>query len=174
MPIKAPTSKKKPAPRKKRTLKSVARKKVASKRKKTPAKDQDLLESVWVSPEITEHKSVTDEVLQKLRLYFSLWFSDEKACFYANISTSTLYNYQKKFPCFLEEKKMLKETLTDQAQINIAREIKWWSTWDSWKWLEKKLPTEFWNKLWLQHSGGIWVYSFTSNLKQKPKQKNNG
>lgn len=107
---------------------SVAPKRKTTTSKKIPPKSknmsQTLAEEVCASPEIKKHKSVTMEVLQKLRLYFSLGFSDEKACYYAKISTSTLYNYQKKFPDFLEEKTMLKESLTDQAKINIAKEIK--------------------------------------------------
>lgn len=141
------------------------RKKRKTLKKNTKKKDQKIekdLEDIWVSPVIKKHIKVTTEVLQKLRLYFSLWFSDEKACYYANISTSTLYNYQKKYPCFLEEKNMMKETLTDEAKIVVAKSIKSWDLQSCWKYLEKKLPQEFGNKQKIEL--GLNEYIFTSNL----------
>jgi len=61
-------------------------------------------------------------------------FSDEEACLYAGISTSTLYNYQKKYPEFLEIKQQLrlhpnmnaKKELVDQIKGNIDQ-AKWWA-----------------------------------------------
>lgn len=51
---------------------------------------------------------MTDEVVQKLEYAFALGCSDEEACFYADIAKQTLYNYQDKFPEFLDRKESLK------------------------------------------------------------------
>lgn len=52
---------------------------------------------------------MTEETLQLLREAFLLDCTDEEACFKANISPSTLYNYQVEHPEYLEEKKALKQ-----------------------------------------------------------------
>jgi len=49
-----------------------------------------------------------DEILQKLESVFSYGAPDDEACVYADISPSTLYNYQKQHPEFLERKRLLK------------------------------------------------------------------
>lgn len=59
---------------------------------------------------------ITQEVLRKLEEAFSLGCTDLEACLYANISKSTLYDYQKANPDFLERKEKLKE-----APILLAR-----------------------------------------------------
>lgn len=51
---------------------------------------------------------VTPDVLQKLEAAFSYDCTDEEACFQADISPSTLYNYQLANPDFLERKQILK------------------------------------------------------------------
>ncbi len=56
-----------------------------------------------------KHLSVTPEVLMKLEQAFAIGATDLEACFYANISKSTLYNYQKTNPEFLERKNELKQ-----------------------------------------------------------------
>jgi hypothetical protein len=53
---------------------------------------------------------MTDIALQKLEEVFALGGSDKEACFYADISPSTLYNYQQENPDFLERKGLLKES----------------------------------------------------------------
>lgn len=60
---------------------------------------------------------VTPDILAKLEYAFALGCTDLEACFYANISKSTLYNYQEKHPEFVERKEELKE-----RPIFIARE----------------------------------------------------
>lgn len=52
---------------------------------------------------------MTDETLQVLREAFLLDCTDEEACFKANISPSTLYNYQVSNPEYLELKKSYKQ-----------------------------------------------------------------
>ncbi len=61
-------------------------------------------------------------------------FSDEEACLYAEISPRTLYNYQKKYPVFLQIKQQLrlhpnmnaKKVLVDRIKDNIDQ-AKWWA-----------------------------------------------
>lgn len=49
-------------------------------------------------------KVITEKMLQKLEAAFLMDCTDEEACFSAGISPSTLYNYQKQYPEFLEQK----------------------------------------------------------------------
>jgi len=59
-----------------------------------------------------------DEItLQKLNEAFAFGCTDEEACYYAQIGKSTLYNYQKEHPEFLEQKEALK-----QRPILLARQ----------------------------------------------------
>jgi hypothetical protein len=51
---------------------------------------------------------MTDLVIQKLEDEFKKGHSDEEACNVANISMSTLYNYQNAHPEFVDRKKLLK------------------------------------------------------------------
>jgi len=51
---------------------------------------------------------MTDPTLQKLKEAFAFGCTDEEACYYAEISKSTLYNYQNENPDFLDEKEALK------------------------------------------------------------------
>ena len=52
---------------------------------------------------------ITDEVILKLEQAFLMGATDLEACFYADISQSTLYNYQDKNPDFLDRKDRLKQ-----------------------------------------------------------------
>lgn len=83
-------------------------------------------------------KKMTWTTIQTLKLCFSVGMTDEQACYFSKISTSSLYAYQKEHPDFLEEKEILKESIAMQARVNVWRSIKNWNVWDSWKWLEKK------------------------------------
>ncbi len=58
---------------------------------------------------------VTPEVLSKLEYAFALGATDNAACFYADISPSTLYNYQNANPAFLERKQVLKDSMIMKA-----------------------------------------------------------
>lgn len=86
---------------------------------------------------------ITSSTLQKLEEGFSMWFTDEEASLYANISPSTLYNYGHKFPDFLERKELLKRTLSLQAKRNIMKQIQKGDVKISMWWLEKKNKSEF-------------------------------
>lgn len=81
--------------------------------------------------------------LYKLEGAFADGASDELACFLANISPATLYNYQKEHPEFLERKKFLKDQTKFQAKKNIREAIAKgdlnMSTW----YAERKIKEEF-------------------------------
>lgn len=63
---------------------------------------------------------MTKDLLQKLEQAFSNNLSDQEACLYVGISTSTLYNYCKRNRTFLERKELLKKTPWIKAKLNIV------------------------------------------------------
>lgn len=83
-------------------------------------------------------KVMTANTLQKIKLCFAVGMTDTQACYFCWISERALYDYQKKSPKFMQEKDVLKESITMQARVNVWRSIKSWSVTDSWRWLEKK------------------------------------
>lgn len=86
---------------------------------------------------------MTEAVLDKLELLFSLGATDEIACNIANIDPSTLYKYQQEHPEFVERKKSLKDMVTWQAKANIAGKITNGDIQQSNWWLERKAKDEF-------------------------------
>lgn len=85
----------------------------------------------------------TKETLWKLEMAFVSGFSDQEACTVAGVGMSSLYEFQKKNPGFLEKKYALKSMITMKAKIIIAKSIndgcvktaKWY--------LERKVREEF-------------------------------
>jgi hypothetical protein len=68
--------------------------------------------------------TIMDEItLQKLEGAFANDATDEQACFIANISQQTLYNYQKEHPEFIDRKKALKSMVSYQAKYNLKELI---------------------------------------------------
>lgn len=86
---------------------------------------------------------MTDAVLDKLELLFSLGATDGIACEIVNIDPSTLYKYQQEHPDFIERKKYLKDMVTWQAKANIAGKINSGDIQQSNWWLERKAKDEF-------------------------------
>lgn len=66
---------------------------------------------------------MTPETLSKLEEVFAIGGSDEEACFYAGIGKSTLYNYQKEYPDFVERKEALKERPVLKARQTIVKAL---------------------------------------------------
>jgi len=96
---------------------------------------------------------INADVLHKLEEAFSQGFSDEEACLYADIGTSTLYNYCKKHKKFMERKQILKKKPLMRARININKALQSGDR-DVSKWyLERKAKNEFSLKQELEHSG---------------------
>jgi len=93
-------------------------------------------------------KKFTPKLLQNLKICFSVWMTDEQACYFCEISPSSFYEYQKVYPKFLEWKGVLKQSISLQSRINIWKAIRKWSVADSWKRLEKK-DSSFIPKIWV-------------------------
>lgn len=64
---------------------------------------------------------MTPEVLNKLEEVFAIGGTDKEACFYADISHQTLYDYQAEHPEFVERKEALKERPILKARQTIVR-----------------------------------------------------
>lgn len=92
---------------------------------------------------------MTDMTLQKLKLCFAVGMTDQQACYFSQISTSKLYQYQQENPDFLEEKEVLKDSISLKARLNIWANIKKWDSADSKWWLTMR-DKDFTNKLQLQ------------------------
>lgn len=67
-----------------------------------------MAEGEVVKNSVGRPSKVTPLVVQKLEYAFALGCTDEEACFYADISKQTLYNYQEKNPGFIDRKEALK------------------------------------------------------------------
>lgn len=84
---------------------------------------------------------MTPEVIRKLEDAFAMGCSDLEACLVADISKSTLYDYQVLHPEFVERKEKLKETPVLKARQTILDNLddpnnaKWY--------LERKRKDEF-------------------------------
>lgn len=66
---------------------------------------------------------ITSEAIQKLEVAFAYDMTDEEACHYADISTSSLYAYQEKNPKFLERKKALKQRPVMKAREEMIKKL---------------------------------------------------
>lgn len=66
---------------------------------------------------------MTPETIGKLEEVFALGGSDKEACFYAGINGQTLYDYQKKYPRFIERKEALKETPILKARRTVVDKL---------------------------------------------------
>lgn len=80
--------------------------------------------------------------LKKLEEAFGIGASDTEACFYADITPTTLYNYQKENPEFLQRKAALKERPVLLARQSLARGIEKDPNL-AFKYLERKRRREF-------------------------------
>ena len=84
---------------------------------------------------------MTTAVLNKLEEVFAVGGTDEEACFYANISHQTLYDYQKINPKFVDRKEALKKKPILKARRTVVRGL---NKADNARWfLERKLKKEF-------------------------------
>lgn len=86
---------------------------------------------------------MTDDVLQKLEYAFIHGLTDLEACLYADIGTTTLYNYCEENPQFRERKEELKQHPTAKARLNVTEAIENGNEDLSKWWLERKAKNEF-------------------------------
>ncbi len=84
---------------------------------------------------------MTPSVLKKLEEVFALGGTDQEACFYANISHQTLYNYQKENPEFVERKEALKNSPILKARQTVVEALI--EPEYAFKYLERKKKDEF-------------------------------
>jgi hypothetical protein len=88
---------------------------------------------------------MTTAVLNKLEEVFAIGGSDEEACFYANISHQTLYNYQKDNPEFVERKEALKNKPILKARQTVVKSLD--DANHAFRFLERKKKAEFGNSV---------------------------
>jgi len=82
---------------------------------------------------------MTEETIKQLEVAYSNDASDGQACFLANISKQSLYNYQEQHPEFIDRKKALKNSIKYQAKLKIREAILKEDKPDTSKWyLERK------------------------------------
>jgi len=111
----------------------------------------ELEEWLWKDNNESENSmgrppKMTPNTIQKLKLCFEVGMTDLQACYFSEVSKSKLYEYQVENPDFLEEKEILKDSITLQARLNIWWNIKKWDTNDSKWWLTMR-DKDFMNKL---------------------------
>lgn len=94
---------------------------------------------------------VTPEIMDKLQYAFMLGCTDEEACFYAGIAQSTLYNYQKEHPEFLEQKDEWKLNPVFKARQTVINNLG--DPEMAFKYLERKRKDEFSPKTELSFTG---------------------
>ena len=87
----------------------------------------------------------TESTLKKLKEAFLMDFNDVQACSYAGISETSLYNYQKKYPEFLKEKRLLKENLKMKTKFWIYKRVTK-QDWNALKFVAEKLLDEYKDK----------------------------
>lgn len=85
---------------------------------------------------------MTEETLKKLDEAFLLGCTDEEACFYADISHQTLYNYQKDNVEYVERKEALKQNPFLLARTSVIDGFKK-NPELALKYLERKKKNEF-------------------------------
>lgn len=129
-----------------------------------------MIEKPQGKPETKRRKSnagrptvVTSEALQKLQEAFLMDCTDEEACLNANIGTSTLYNYQKENPEFLEKKGIWKHTPFLLARKTILKGLSEDHEF-ALKYMKNKKNKEFSEKNETEHSGDVGVTMTITNF----------
>lgn len=84
---------------------------------------------------------MTKETVNKLEEVFAIGGTDEEACFYANISKQTLYDYQAKYPEFVDRKESLKNKPVLKARQTVVKALD--NPHDAQWYLTKKRKIEF-------------------------------
>ena len=118
---------------------------------------------------------MTPEVLKKLEDAFANDFSDKEACFWANISPKTLYNYQTSNPEFVQRKEELKMSPNLMAKRTVISTLN--NPTDAWRWLSRR-DEDFKPTSKIEHSGKLQTEpsemtpAFAAALKVYLEQKN--
>ena len=85
---------------------------------------------------------MTENTVNKLEEAFALGCTDAEACLYADISKECLYQYQDKFPSFVDRKEQLKQRPVLLARSELIKGLKG-NPELALKYLERKLKSEF-------------------------------
>lgn len=93
---------------------------------------------------------IDDRILQELIKAFAGGHTDEEACQIVGIAPATLYNYQNRFPGFVEQKELLKLNPFIKARQTIVKSLSdpEYATW----FLERKGKSEFGTKTSVEYS----------------------
>ena len=86
---------------------------------------------------------MTPEVVNKLEQGFTMGFTDEEACLYANISKQTLYDYCKKIEGYTDRKEELKNHPKLLAKVNLYNALKDNKKIEDSKWYLERRDKEF-------------------------------
>ena len=111
-------------------------------------------------------EKIDKTVLAKLEDAFTNAFSDEQACSYVGISTTTLFRYETKHPEFRKRKAMLKQRPDIKAKQTIVKNLG--NSIDAWRWLERRDP-DFVPTSKVKLSGNIEVADLTANMSPEEK-----
>lgn len=101
----------------------------------------------------------SEAVVKKLEEAFAVGANVKQACYYANISKQTYYNWIDEFPALLDRFDDLRERLPLRALQNIAAEIEGIKTngnigLSQWL-LERRQSSEYGEKLKIEHDGEV-------------------
>ena len=112
------------------------------KTKKKTKSNVDMVEFDFTKMLAGRPTIMTEAIVAKLEMAFSLGANDSMACRYAGIDRKTLWRYQQKYPGFLEHKMALKDELCLQYLQTIHEAVK-----GNYKlalrFLKKRLPETF-------------------------------
>ena len=86
---------------------------------------------------------MTPEVVNKLEQGFTMGFTDEEACLYANISKQTLYDYCKRVEGYTDRKEELKNHPKLLAKVNLYNALKDNKKIEDSKWYLERRDKEF-------------------------------
>ncbi|MFA6314970.1 MAG: hypothetical protein WC648_01190 [Candidatus Paceibacterota bacterium] len=109
-------------------------------------------------------KIIDEIIIEKLELAFSMDATDDEACFYADISPATLYNYQKDNPVFLERKNQLKQNPVLLARKTVVAKIPE-SYQNAMDYLKRKRKREFGDNVDMTTNGEKINISFDTSFK---------
>lgn len=99
---------------------------------------------------------LSPEVVQKLKQAFAIGATVKQACYYAEISERTYYNWVEKNPVLLQEFDAMRERLPLAAKTNIATAIESTKDIGLSKWLVERTEGETYGEtVKVQHSGAI-------------------
>lgn len=103
---------------------SIKSKKVVVSEKETTSKKPRKSPVKKPTKKVGRPPKITEVILRKLEEGFLYGLTDEQACLYADVPTSTFYDFLKKNPEFAERKEILKNQPKIDAKITIAKALR--------------------------------------------------